>query len=272
MENTNLFTEKDLSNFEEIEETDLSNFEEIEEADLSNFEEIEEADLSNFEEIEEADLSNFEEIEEADLSNFEEIEEIEIDPDNIYIVYETINNINGKKYIGSHKVNIEKKDYYLGSGAKLLEDFKIYGRNNFTKRILGIFNTEKESLNFETILVTQEVIDDPMFYNIYLGGKLSTGQKLSEEHKSSMRKPKSSLENYRKPKSEAHKLAMRKPKSEAHKLAMRKPRSEQQKENMSRARAGKVFMNDGTKNYLISPVDVEHYIENGYSKGKVGDK
>jgi len=52
-----------------------------------------------------------------------------------YFVYETTNNINGKKYIGYHKTT-NLNDGYLGSGKILHYAIKKYGRGAFSRRIL----------------------------------------------------------------------------------------------------------------------------------------
>jgi hypothetical protein len=52
-----------------------------------------------------------------------------------YILYETTNLVNGKKYRGIHKTeNLE--DGYLGSGYALLESVNKYGKENFTREVL----------------------------------------------------------------------------------------------------------------------------------------
>lgn len=85
-------------------------------------------------------------------------------------VYETINLINNKKYIG---VKISNRDYdnYLGSGILLKRAIKKYGKNNFEKRILKEFNNEEEARNYERMLIEAVgAIDSDEYYNLVSGG------------------------------------------------------------------------------------------------------
>ena len=61
----------------------------------------------------------------------------------IYYIYMTTNLVNGKKYIGKQKGEIN--DSYLGSGTLLLRAIKKYGKENFKKDILYISKNEKEN-------------------------------------------------------------------------------------------------------------------------------
>lgn len=86
-----------------------------------------------------------------------------------YYVYLTINLINNKKYIGYHYGNIN--DNYLGSGTKLLEDVKNYGKENFKKEILEICNTSEECFEREKFWIKKyNAVNSQEFYNIDQGG------------------------------------------------------------------------------------------------------
>lgn len=100
-----------------------------------------------------------------------------------YIVYCTRNNVNSKIYIGVHKtLNPTKFDGYLGCGVYSTNKniaptttfrmaVKKYGANNFTRTVLGIFDTEDEAYLLEKLLVTKEFIKRPDVYNMTVGGK-----------------------------------------------------------------------------------------------------
>ena len=86
-----------------------------------------------------------------------------------YTVYETVNLINGKKYIGKHATP-DPHDDYLGSGVVLSKAIEKYGRDNFTKTVLHVFDTEEQMNAKERELVTPEVVISEEYYNIALGG------------------------------------------------------------------------------------------------------
>lgn len=92
-----------------------------------------------------------------------------VKPYKYYYVYQTTNNINGKIYIGVHAANkLENK--YLGSGTNLHKAIKKYGRENFTKIILAIYQSYDDALLEEKRIVTPEFINDPNTYNLEIGG------------------------------------------------------------------------------------------------------
>lgn len=87
-----------------------------------------------------------------------------------YIIYQTTNQINGKKYIGKHKTD-NLYDNYLGSGSLLVKSIRKYGRENFKKDILFIFDNESDMNNKEIELITDDVLKNEEYYNIALGGQ-----------------------------------------------------------------------------------------------------
>lgn len=87
-----------------------------------------------------------------------------------YTIYETTNKVTGKKYIGKH-ITEKLDDDYLGSGLYLKKSIKKYGRENFDKKILFVFDNENDMNRKEKELVNQKIIDDQNYYNISLGGQ-----------------------------------------------------------------------------------------------------
>lgn len=87
-----------------------------------------------------------------------------------HYVYKITNNINNKFYYGVHNTN-NLNDNYMGSGIKLNEAFKKYGKENFTKEIIKFFDTSKEAFEYEKVIVTDELIKDSSCYNIQPGGE-----------------------------------------------------------------------------------------------------
>lgn len=90
-----------------------------------------------------------------------------------YTIYETINLINQKKYLGMHITNL-LADGYLGSGTYLKRAIKKHGKENFIKTYLWIFDNKKEMKDKEIELITKTIIDNKNYYNIKLGGEGGT--------------------------------------------------------------------------------------------------
>ena len=84
------------------------------------------------------------------------------------IVYETINLINGKKYIGQDSKNNLN---YFGSGKLIKFAIKKYGKENFKKITLEECKTKKELNDKERYWIRKvDAPNDPMYYNIVEGG------------------------------------------------------------------------------------------------------
>ncbi len=82
-----------------------------------------------------------------------------------YTVYKITNIINGKFYIGKHKTR-NLGDGYFGSGVILKKAIQKYGRKNFMKEILYVFDNE-----LEMNLKEQELVQiNEQTYNVNIGG------------------------------------------------------------------------------------------------------
>lgn len=82
-----------------------------------------------------------------------------------YTIYKTTNTLNGKYYIGKHQT-LNPNDDYLGSGKRLRYAIKKYGRENFIKSVLFIFDNEADMNAKEKELVV--LAEDS--YNLCEGG------------------------------------------------------------------------------------------------------
>lgn len=83
------------------------------------------------------------------------------------LIYQTINLINGKTYIGQDSRNREN---YLGSGKALRNAIQKYGSRSFEKKILEICNS-KEQLNTREIFWIKKLNSKfPNGYNLTDGG------------------------------------------------------------------------------------------------------
>lgn len=103
-----------------------------------------------------------------------------------YIVYQTVNKVNNKIYIGVHGTETEEFDGYIGNGVSIYRPstymnpktpfqcaIKKYGIKNFVRTTIKKFNTEKEAYNLEAELVNEDFIKRDDTYNLALGGKLN---------------------------------------------------------------------------------------------------
>lgn len=90
-----------------------------------------------------------------------------------YTVYSTTKTDDSRFYIGVHRTT-NPNDGYLGSGIHLRAAVKKYGRSAFKKDVLFIFETAKEAYDKEKELVTQQLLNDPLSFNITTGGSGDT--------------------------------------------------------------------------------------------------
>ena len=87
-----------------------------------------------------------------------------------YTIYKTTNKTNGKFYIGKHETkNIN--DSYMGSGRVLKDAIKKYGKENFIKEILFVFETREEMNQKEKDLITEDFVNRNDTYNVGVGGE-----------------------------------------------------------------------------------------------------
>ena len=209
-----------------------------------------------------------------------------------YTIYKTYNLINGKEYIGKHQTkNIN--DEYIGSGKYLKRAITKYGKENFIKDIIYVFNTELE-MNFkEKELVNKEYIDFKLSYNLCPGGKGGFGyinqtidftarnRKIS--NKRSYKEPKLleflQSEKNKKQKSEFFKKlhregilfipnwTNRKHKEES-KIKIGKANSIHQ-QGEKNSQYGTCWITNGTENKKIKKEELALYINQGYYKGRI---
>lgn len=87
-----------------------------------------------------------------------------------FIIYETTNKINNKKYRGAH-VTENLNDGYLGSGRLLKRALAKYGFENFERKILCECDSVESMFAQEAILVNADWVKDPSTYNLKIGGE-----------------------------------------------------------------------------------------------------
>lgn len=105
-----------------------------------------------------------------------------------YIVYQTINKVNNKIYIGVHGTQHENIfDGYIGCGVDIYRPasylnpktpfqcaVKKYGPKAFTRTTLQIFDNEEDAYILEAKLINKEFVQRHDVYNLELGGKFHT--------------------------------------------------------------------------------------------------
>lgn len=92
----------------------------------------------------------------------------------VHYLYKITNLVNGRYYIGVRSTNQIPDIDYFGSGTAIGYAKRKYGLENFIKEILMFFDSREELLEAEAIVVSQEIVDDPMCYNLALGGGRTT--------------------------------------------------------------------------------------------------
>ncbi len=96
-----------------------------------------------------------------------------------YHYFYRIDNIsNGKFYYGIHSQRIDsgkkpEDDGYMGSGTDLKKAQNEEGIENFKKTVVKTFSTRDEARLEEMMIVDEDMIKDPMCYNLALGGGCS---------------------------------------------------------------------------------------------------
>ena len=88
-----------------------------------------------------------------------------------FTVYKITNTLNDKIYVGVHKTE-NPHDSYMGSGKIIKDAIAKYGKHNFKKEVMFIFDSLQEALDKEREIVTFEFIENSYTYNIALGGGL----------------------------------------------------------------------------------------------------
>ena len=109
-----------------------------------------------------------------------------------YIIYETTNLLNNKKYRGLHKCK-SLDDGYLGSGKAFSDALKKYGKENFKREILEFCNDRDHMIEREKFWVDKNWVKRQDTYNMIQGGQIyscgsTIGRKISKETKAKISK------------------------------------------------------------------------------------
>ena len=83
--------------------------------------------------------------------------------------YKITNRINGHYYYGVHSTS-DIDDGYMGSGKRLKHAKNLYGIENFDKEIIKFFDSDEDAYEYESQIVTQDLVKYDNCYNCMLGG------------------------------------------------------------------------------------------------------
>lgn len=85
-------------------------------------------------------------------------------------VYLTTNKVNGKKYIGQHKSSTYDKNY-IGSGIVFKKAVDLYQKHNFSIEVLCECDSKDELDNMEIYYISKfDAVNSKDFYNVSSGG------------------------------------------------------------------------------------------------------
>jgi hypothetical protein len=172
-----------------------------------------------------------------------------------YTIYQITNKLNGKTYIGKHQTkNIN--DGYFGSGIALKEAIKKYGKENFIKEILFVFETETEMNAKERELITEEFVNRRDTYNLGIGGEGGPHFKGKTHSKETINKIKAKIDYVE----EGRKLSKKYKEGELIAWNKGKTLTKETKQKMSEAKIGKKrsLSEEGRKNLSESLTGRKH--------------
>lgn len=99
-----------------------------------------------------------------------------------FLIYKITNTINDKIYIGAHKTN-NMDDSYMGSGKFIKMALTKYGRENFIREIIHVFDNPSDMYNKEKEIVNESFIKRHDTYNCKVGGRGGMTAFMTDEEK-----------------------------------------------------------------------------------------
>jgi group I intron endonuclease len=104
-----------------------------------------------------------------------------------HIVYITTNMKNCKMYIGVHRC-VDLDDEYLGSGVNIKKAIVKYGKENFIRHVLFVYDNAEDAYKKEADIVGDFVVEGDEYYNLAHGGRVPTmtdeiKEKISQSNK-----------------------------------------------------------------------------------------
>jgi group I intron endonuclease len=189
-----------------------------------------------------------------------------------HFIYITTNLVNGKYYIGKKSTRREDlQPAYLGSGLKLQNAIKKYGRESFKRDIICFASCETSLSELEAKLVTLETVQDPLCYNLALGGQggdrgPEANAKISAKAKG-RKMPREAVERTAAAKRGVPRSLESRLKQSASFKGSKK--STAHKEKMQATQRGRVSINNGTQEKKIKPEDLVSFLDSGWVIGRL---
>ena len=198
--------------------------------------------------------------------------------DNKYrYLYKITNNLTGQYYYGIH-TTYNLHDNYMGSGAKIKKDLKIFGVNNFTKEYVQFFEDDESLKLAEKNIITPQMLNDPICYNVLSGGGGFPGDGIFSARNVITGEIKAIKcdENYDK-NVWVHVIKGRKRVSKningtivskyIYEEYLQKYLAEGWRTGFSSHSLGKIKVNDGCVSKYINPSELQKYLDEGWVKG-----
>lgn len=95
---------------------------------------------------------------------------MQVEKEKLFNYFYKITNLNNGRYYHGIRSSNRLTEPYMGSGKAIKKAIKKYGKDNFKKEIIAHYPTRTEVLTHEKMIVTQEMINDPLCYNLKTGG------------------------------------------------------------------------------------------------------
>ncbi len=158
-----------------------------------------------------------------------------------FTIYKTTNLLNGKTYIGQHITEDLENDPYIGGGTHFKRAVRKYGKENFSREWIFIFDNFEEMDNKEAELVDEEYILEDDNYNHKTGGKQA-----GKYHENSKKQISESLKKYFKENPDVQRGKKKKPLREEAKARISNTLKERY-ENQVHHLKGTIAWNKGVK-------------------------
>lgn len=184
-------------------------------------------------------------------------------------IYLTTNSLNGKIYIGQKKSQKFLGHNYLGSGKRLKSAIKSYGEDVFSVDMIDSAESLDELNEKEIYWINYyNSTDLNTGYNISFGGGVLNGFEVWNKGKTGLQ---TMSEKTRKKMSDSHigQFRNEETKKKISDSLKGKKRTEEQNQQNRERNTGRKWVNKDGVNTTISPNEIEQYINDGWSLGRL---